>query len=224
MKAVASEQRRALGVGLGLVVAWGASFTIQKIAFREMGPDTFLFLRSALMALCAAALLRWRGRVLWPRLGPGQWPAFLTATAAGPVLHIALVTYAIYWSTAFSVALIMAIGPVITLILLRLLRGTRLARRQWLGVGAAFCGVLLVMSDKLLAAASKALDDAVITKRFSELGSTAPKSADRGPASLQKLVESEVARWTPVLKAAMAAENPVSTTISRPPPRISQTK
>ncbi len=56
--------------------------------------------------------------------------------------------------------------------------------------------------SKLVAALSAALDDATISKRYVELGSTAPKGADRGPAGLQKLVESEVARITPVLKAA----------------------
>jgi tripartite-type tricarboxylate transporter receptor subunit TctC len=60
--------------------------------------------------------------------------------------------------------------------------------------------------DKLAAALSKALDDPNVTKRYVDLGSTAPAAADRGPAGLQKLVESEMARITPVLKAAMAAE------------------
>jgi tripartite-type tricarboxylate transporter receptor subunit TctC len=58
---------------------------------------------------------------------------------------------------------------------------------------------------KLVDALNKALDDPNIIKRYEELGSTAPQAADRGPAGLQKLVESEVARITPVLKAAMAA-------------------
>jgi tripartite-type tricarboxylate transporter receptor subunit TctC len=55
--------------------------------------------------------------------------------------------------------------------------------------------------DKLVDALSKAQDDPAVIKRFVELGSTVPKGADRGPAALQKLVESEVARITPVLKA-----------------------
>jgi tripartite-type tricarboxylate transporter receptor subunit TctC len=59
--------------------------------------------------------------------------------------------------------------------------------------------------DKLADALSKALDDANIKARYVELGSTAPQGADRGPAALQKLVESEMARITPVLKAAAAA-------------------
>jgi len=55
---------------------------------------------------------------------------------------------------------------------------------------------------KLADALGKALDDPAIQKRYVELGSSGPKSADRGPAALQKLVESEVARITPVIKAA----------------------
>jgi len=57
---------------------------------------------------------------------------------------------------------------------------------------------------KLADALGKALDDPELQKRYVELGSSAPKSAERGPAGLQKLVESEVARITPVLKAAAA--------------------
>jgi tripartite-type tricarboxylate transporter receptor subunit TctC len=56
--------------------------------------------------------------------------------------------------------------------------------------------------DKLADALSKALDDPAVQKRYAELGSSAPKGLDRGPAALQKLVESEVARITPVIKAA----------------------
>jgi tripartite-type tricarboxylate transporter receptor subunit TctC len=57
---------------------------------------------------------------------------------------------------------------------------------------------------KLSNALNKALDDPAIVKRYAELGSTAPQGADRGPAGLQKLVESEMARITPVLKEAAA--------------------
>jgi tripartite-type tricarboxylate transporter receptor subunit TctC len=56
--------------------------------------------------------------------------------------------------------------------------------------------------DKLADALSKALDDPAVKARYVELGSSAPQGAERGPAGLQKLVESEVARITPVIKAA----------------------
>lgn len=55
---------------------------------------------------------------------------------------------------------------------------------------------------KLVDALGKALDQPSVRARYVELGSTAPEGADRGPAGLQKLVESEVARITPVIKAA----------------------
>jgi tripartite-type tricarboxylate transporter receptor subunit TctC len=58
--------------------------------------------------------------------------------------------------------------------------------------------IVAMLADAL----GKALDDPTIQKRYVELGSSAPKSAERGPAGLQKLVESEVARITPVIKAA----------------------
>jgi tripartite-type tricarboxylate transporter receptor subunit TctC len=62
------------------------------------------------------------------------------------------------------------------------------------------------VTAKIVGALDKALDDENTRKRLLELGSVIPDKAGRTPAALQKLVESEVARWSPVLKAAMASE------------------
>ena len=147
-----AEQQRALCAGMLLLLLWGASFSIQKAAYAAMSPGAFLFGRSLLMALCAVALLRWRGSALWPRLTRREWGLLLGCTAIGQVMHIWLVTYGIHWSTPFSSSLMMACGPVCTLLLLRLLRGTPLRRHQMLGVGVAFSGVLLFVAEKLLLA------------------------------------------------------------------------
>lgn len=56
---------------------------------------------------------------------------------------------------------------------------------------------------KLVAAVEAALSDPTAAKRLTELGGTIPKANERGPAALQKFVESEVARWTPVLRSAV---------------------
>ncbi len=58
------------------------------------------------------------------------------------------------------------------------------------------------VAEKLVSALDKALDDEATRKRLLDLGSVLPDKAGRTPAALQALVESEVARWTPVLKAA----------------------
>src|SRR5262249_21573846 len=50
----------------------------------------------------------------------------------------------------------------------------------------------------------RALDDDATRKRLLELGSVIPDQAGRSPEALANLVKSEVARWTPILKAAGA--------------------
>jgi tripartite-type tricarboxylate transporter receptor subunit TctC len=58
------------------------------------------------------------------------------------------------------------------------------------------------IQTKLVDSLDKALDDETTRKRLLDLGGVIPDKKDRGPEPLQKLVETEVARWTPVLKAA----------------------
>ena len=55
---------------------------------------------------------------------------------------------------------------------------------------------------KLNDALVKALDEESTRQRLLDLGSVIPDRAGRSPDALQKLVVREVARWTPVLKAA----------------------
>jgi tripartite-type tricarboxylate transporter receptor subunit TctC len=60
------------------------------------------------------------------------------------------------------------------------------------------------VAAKLADALDKALDDENTRKRLLELGAVIPSKTERSPQALQNLVESEVARWTPVLKEAGA--------------------
>jgi tripartite-type tricarboxylate transporter receptor subunit TctC len=55
--------------------------------------------------------------------------------------------------------------------------------------------------DKLSAALDKALDDEPTRKRLLELGSDIPGKDRRGQQALAALVKSEIARWSPILKA-----------------------
>lgn len=58
---------------------------------------------------------------------------------------------------------------------------------------------------KLNEAAAKALSDDAVRKRLLELGSDIPGPDGRTRQALGKLVNDEIAKWTPVLKAATAA-------------------
>ena len=48
----------------------------------------------------------------------------------------------------------------------------------------------------------KALDDDNLRKRLLDLGKKIPDKASRGQQELAALVKSEIARWTPIIKAA----------------------
>ncbi|WP_046865754.1 tripartite tricarboxylate transporter substrate-binding protein [Microvirga massiliensis] len=65
-------------------------------------------------------------------------------------------------------------------------------------------GVPQEVVTKLNDALVKSLEDENTKKRLADLGGVLPTAEERTPAGLQKLVDSEVARWTPVLKAAGA--------------------
>ena len=61
--------------------------------------------------------------------------------------------------------------------------------------------------DKLSDALDKALDEPNTRRRLLELGAEIPEKAKRGRQALAVLVKSDIARWTPIIKAAnLAAE------------------
>jgi putative tricarboxylic transport membrane protein len=61
--------------------------------------------------------------------------------------------------------------------------------------------------EKLSDALSKTLDDPAVAKRLLELGGTVPPKAQRGPDYLAKLLRTDIARWNPILKAAVEKTN-----------------
>ena len=144
------RMRRALWAALLLVLVWGANFSVQKAVFETLSPGGFLFIRYLIMPIAAAALLCSRHGRHWPSVSRSDLLALLKLGLAGHLIHVGMVTYGIHWSTAFSSSLILACGPVFTLLILRWHGIEHLARGQIAGVGVACLGVLLFLSDKLL--------------------------------------------------------------------------
>lgn len=144
------HDQRALLVALVLIVIWGANFTLQKYLFGLISPGGFLWARYLIMPLCALALMRWRFGVWLPPLPRKDWLHMAWLGFIGHSLHVGLVTYGIHWSTAFSSSVILACGPIFTLLILRLQGLERLSLPQIVGVSLAFGGVLMFLSDKLL--------------------------------------------------------------------------
>ena len=146
----AARQRLALWAALALILVWGANFSIQKAVFQAITPGGFLLVRCLVMPLAAVLLLCSRHGLRWPRLPRSEWFALAGLGLVGHLLHVGLVTYGIHWSTAFSSSLILACGPVFTLLILRWHGVEHLSRPQVAGVAVAALGVLTFLSDKLL--------------------------------------------------------------------------
>ena len=140
----------ALFVALGLIVIWGGNFTLQKYLFDRITPGGFLWARYLIMPVCALLLMRWRLGFWLPPLPRKDWMHMAWLGFIGHSLHVGLVTYGIHWSTAFSSSVILACGPIFTLLILRVQGMERLTGAQLAGVTLAFGGVLMFLSDKLL--------------------------------------------------------------------------
>jgi tripartite-type tricarboxylate transporter receptor subunit TctC len=56
--------------------------------------------------------------------------------------------------------------------------------------------------DKLAHALDQALDDPGVRKRIADLGGSLPSKDERTPAKFDAFVKAEIARWSPILKAA----------------------
>jgi len=148
--AAPDRARQALWAAIAMVVVWGTNFSVQKAVFTALSPGGFLFARYLMMPVAAAALLLWTFGWKWPRLPRAEMLALAKLGLAGHLLHVGLVTYGIHWSTAFSSSLILACGPVFTLLILRWHGLERLTHGQVAGVAVACAGVLVFLSDKLL--------------------------------------------------------------------------
>lgn len=140
----------ALVAALVLVVIWGVNFSLQKFVFNVVGPGGFLFARYLIMPLCAVGLLVYCYGRHFPSITRKDFWELARLGVAGHFLHVGMVTYGIHWSTAFSSSLILACGPIFTLLILRIMGLEKLHKAQIAGVAVAFGGVLIFLSDKLL--------------------------------------------------------------------------
>lgn len=140
----------ALVAGVATVAVWGANFAVQKTLFELLPPAAFLFARYLVMPLAAVVLLLHANGWRWLRLPMEDAMRLAWLGVLAHTMHVSMVTFGIHWSTAFSSALIMACGPVFTLLILHWAGLERLTRGQVAGVALACAGVLAFLSDKLI--------------------------------------------------------------------------
>jgi len=74
----------------------------------------------------------------------------------------------------------------------------------WYGLFAPK-GTPKAVLDALSEALDKALDDDTVRKRLADLGCDIPDKSKRGQGALAGLVKSEIARWSPIIRAASSS-------------------
>jgi drug/metabolite transporter (DMT)-like permease len=158
----AHHPRLALALALLLVLLWGSNYSVQKAVMAQIGPAPLVFMRYLITPACAVTLLLWRHGLHWPRPSWRDWVGLAGLAALGHVAHVNVMTHAMHLSTAFSSALISALGPVFTLLLVRVLHSQRFTRTQVAGVALAMAGVLVFLSDKFALMRTQGLGDLLL--------------------------------------------------------------
>lgn len=145
---MARLRKYSVDLGLALVVLiWGISPSLFKVALEEMEPFAFTYTRFLLIT--AMSLL-----VLWfhSRRGGRAWHferrdllPLIVSGLSGYGIYQVFYILGLHLTTVFGSALLMATVPLFSAILLAIFRTERVGPVQWLGVLLAFGGVTLFL-------------------------------------------------------------------------------
>jgi drug/metabolite transporter (DMT)-like permease len=129
---------------LATVVIWGATFVATKIALQEVSPATVVWLRFAMGLGVLGLAARLRGDLTLPHAR--DLPQLILLGFIGVALHQWLQANGLRTASATTTAWIVATTPVFISLLGWLVLQERLSPTQWIGVGVAALGVVLVVS------------------------------------------------------------------------------
>ncbi|MDX1711510.1 MAG: DMT family transporter [Rhodovibrionaceae bacterium] len=150
-RAAASVQLKSLGLAATpwvFVLLWSTGFIGAKLGLPHAEPFTFLALRFALVLALMVPIALWRH---------ARWPT--RAAEYGHLAVVGLLVHGVYLGGVFAAidrgmpaglaALLVALQPLITAVLIGPIVGDRVTGRQWLGFALGLGGVALVFAEKL---------------------------------------------------------------------------
>lgn len=130
---------------LGLI--WGSSYLWIKLALKEVGPFTLVFLR-VLFGFIGVffIMLRQKTQVPWRK----RWKFFVLLGVFNLAMPFFLISWAEKYITSGVVSVLGSIMPLWTVLLVAIfLPEERLTAARWGGVLLGFAGVVVLMSDQL---------------------------------------------------------------------------
>lgn len=137
-----------------VIVLWGGTPTVTKLAAREIDPLVVAFLRTMVGGLAALPLVL-AMRVAPPRTVRVGWPLLLSGICAFVAFPI-LFTYGQRHTSAMHGGLILAVLPVITGLYAAIAERRRPALRWWIGCMIALAGEALLIGGRDSAAGEQA--------------------------------------------------------------------
>ncbi len=135
-------KRFAYAALLVLTLLWGGNWVVMKLALAHAHPVSFNVQRTwvAILVLFAALVVQRRGRI-WPR----DWMAILVTGFFQTTINFAGTTMALAGGGAGRTSVLVFTMPFWTLLIAWPVLHERVRGSQWLAVGCAFLGLLLVV-------------------------------------------------------------------------------
>lgn len=132
------------------VVVWGAGFVASRIALQYAAPFSYIGVRYAIAFVVAGLAFGLRAR--WPRTRR-QWLHVAVAGALSHAGYLGGSHYAQRWGLSAGVtALVLALQPLVTALVVSRWLHERLSAAQAIGVAVGLAGVALVVGERVVGA------------------------------------------------------------------------
>ena len=130
------------------VVIWGSGFLASKTGLLYAAPFTFLTLRF-LCGIACMSLIVLATRPRWPD-SRAEYLHIFVAGLLMHAVHLGGSHYTQYLGVSAGItAVLLTAQPLLTAVIASRWMGERLSRRQWIGIGTGFAGVVLVVWHKI---------------------------------------------------------------------------
>lgn len=136
---------------------WGANFVLAEVALREMAPISFSVTRFLMGGIALVALFHWQQRAnsthsaspLFAHVRWADWPRLLLVSVLGATIAPWLGIEGLNLTYGARASLWLALGPVLSSGVGRLLRNERIGRSGYLGIVLAAIGTFVLAADGL---------------------------------------------------------------------------
>jgi drug/metabolite transporter (DMT)-like permease len=138
-----SLPRLAYAALISLSLIWGGSFFFIKVLLEDFGPWTIAFLRSSCGLIVVVVIMLGLRKPFGIREIP--WIPMVIMSLINTAIPWALIAYSETHLSSSMASVLNATTPVWTIIVGILFFGTRSSRKQWLGIGIASIGLIILL-------------------------------------------------------------------------------